>query len=173
MKGMIIVDVDKCNACKSCEIACAVEHSISKDLYQAIHEEPAPRARVSVQKGISFSVPLQCRQCANAPCVALCPTDALYREDQESPVLLNEEKCIGCDWCVLACPFGVIRMDEGRKIIIKCDQCFERVQRGELPACVSACPTGALTFKELEKVREERRDGYLVEIAQCLSGGDA
>jgi Fe-S-cluster-containing dehydrogenase component len=86
-------------------------------------------------------------------------------------VLLDEEKCIGCNWCVLACPFGVIRMDEGRKVIIKCDQCFERVQRGELPACVSACPTGALTFRELDDVREERRDGYLVEIAQSLSGG--
>jgi carbon-monoxide dehydrogenase iron sulfur subunit len=172
MKGMIIVDVDKCNACKSCEIACAVEHSVSKDLYQAIHEDPRPRARVSVQQGISFSVPLQCRQCANAPCIALCPTKALYRQDEQSPVLLDEEKCIGCDWCVLACPFGVIRLDEGRHVVVKCDQCFERVQRGELPACVAACPTGALAFKELEKVREERRDGYLVEIAQCLSGGD-
>lgn len=173
MKGMIIVDVDKCNACKSCEIACAVEHSVSKDLYQAIHEDPRPRSRVSVQKGISFSVPLQCRQCANAPCIALCPTKALYREDEMGPVLLDEEKCIGCDWCVLACPFGVIRMDEGRKVIVKCDQCFERVQRGELPACVEACPTGALTYRKLEEIRLARRDGYLVEIAQCVSGGDA
>lgn len=173
MKGMIIVDVDKCNACKSCEIACAVEHSASKDLYQAIHENPPPRSRVSVQQGITFSVPLQCRQCANAPCIALCPTKALYREDQTTPVLLDEEKCIGCDWCVLACPFGVIRMDEARKVVVKCDQCFERVQRGELPACVEACPTGALTYRQLEEVREARRDGYLVEIAQCLTGGDA
>ena len=168
---MIIVNVDKCNACKSCEIACAVEHSASKELYQAIRENPAPQSRVSVEKGISFSVPLQCRQCANAPCIALCPTDALYREDQDSPVLFDEEKCIGCNWCVLACPFGVIRLDEERRVIVKCDQCFERVQRGELPACVSACPVGALTFEELEKVREERRDGYLVEIARSTSGG--
>jgi carbon-monoxide dehydrogenase iron sulfur subunit len=158
MKGMIIVNVDKCNACKSCEIACAVEHSASKELYQAIHENPAPQARVSVQKGIS---------------IALCPTDALYRADQDSPVLFDEEKCIGCNWCVLACPFGVIRLDEERRVIIKCDQCFERVQRGELPACVSACPVGALTFEELEKVRKERRGAYLVEIARSSSGGGA
>jgi carbon-monoxide dehydrogenase iron sulfur subunit len=173
MKGMIIIDVDKCNACKSCEIACAVEHSVSKDLRQAIHEDPTPRPRVSVEKGLNFSVPLQCRQCANAPCIALCPTDALYRVDQDSPVLLDEEKCIGCNWCVLACPFGVIRLDDGRKVVLKCDQCFQRVQRGELPACVSACPTGALAFKVLEEVAADRRRAYLVEIEQCLTGGGA
>jgi carbon-monoxide dehydrogenase iron sulfur subunit len=171
MKGMIIVNVDVCNACKSCEIACAVEHSASKDLYEAIHEDPKPRARVSVQQGVSFSVPLQCRQCANAPCIALCPTGGLHRADPDSPVLLDEEKCIGCDWCVLACPFGVIQLDEERKVAFKCDQCFERVQRGQLPACVSACPTGALMFKILEEVSKERRNAYLVEIAECLTGG--
>jgi len=171
MKGMIIVNVSRCNACKSCEIACAVEHSASKDLHQAIQEDPTPRARVSVQQAVSFSVPLQCRQCANAPCIALCPTDALYRVDPDSPVLLDEEKCIGCNWCVLACPFGVIQLDEGRKVVIKCDQCFERVQRGQLPACVSACPTGALMFKLLQEVSKERRDAYLVEIARTVTGG--
>jgi len=173
MKGMIIVNVGKCNACKSCEIACAVEHSASKDLLQAMHEEPTPRARVSVQQGVSFSVPLQCRQCANAPCAALCPTNALYRTDPDGPDLLDEEKCIGCNWCVLACPFGVIYLDTERKLVFKCDQCSQRVQRGELPACVSACPTGALTFKMLEEISKERRNGYLVEIAECLTGGGA
>jgi len=173
MKGMIIVNVGRCNACKSCEIACAVEHSASKDLHQAIHEDPTPRARVSVQQGVNFSVPLQCRQCANAPCIALCPTDALYRADPDSPVLLDEEKCIGCNWCVLACPFGVIYLDQARRVVFKCDQCFERVQRGELPACVSACPTGALLFKVLEEIPKERRDAYLVEIASGLTGGGA
>jgi carbon-monoxide dehydrogenase iron sulfur subunit len=145
MKGMIIVNVGKCNACKSCEIACAVEHSTSKDLHEAIHEEPTPRARVSVQQVASFSMPLQCRQCANAPCIALCPTNALYRTDH-GPVLLDEEKCIGCNWCVLACPFGVIYLDEERKVVFKCDQCSQRVQRGELPACVGLSD-GSSVFK--------------------------
>jgi len=67
----------------------------------------------------------------------------------------------------------VIRLDEERRIIVKCDQCFERVQRGELPACVSACPMGALTFEELAEVRKERRGAYLVEIARSSSGGVA
>ncbi len=153
MKGMIIVHVDKCNACKSCEIACAVEHSVSKDLHQAIHEDPTPRARVSVQQGVSFSVPLQCRQCANAPCIALCPTDALYRTDADSPVLLDEEKCIGCNWCVLACPFGVISRDRDKHIAVKCDRCHKL----DVPACVSACPTRALVLIDADGMSREKR----------------
>ena len=172
MKGMIVVKAAQCVGCKSCEIACAVEHSASQELFTAILEEPASVPRVSVQQGEGFAVPLQCRQCENAPCVAVCPTRALHREDPDSPVLLEHDLCIGCKWCVLACPFGVIKLDSKHHAIIKCDQCFERLQRGELPACVVACPTRALEFKSQDEVVKEKREGYLVQIAGSLTGGE-
>jgi Fe-S-cluster-containing dehydrogenase component len=89
----------------------------------------------------------------------------LRRQDQDSPVVIDQELCVGCRACVLACPFGVIRMDKFSHTIIKCDQCADRLERGELPACVSACPTRALEFKDPDAVTREKKNAYLVEIA--------
>ena len=172
MKGMILVRADRCLGCKSCEIACAVEHSESRNLYEAIHETPTPSPRVDVAVGENFVAPLQCRQCEDAPCITICPTNALHRLDKESPVALDHNLCIGCKWCVLVCPFGVISLDGKSKTIIKCDQCFERLQRNELPACVSACPTAALQFKTMDEVLAEKRDAFLVRIERGPDGGD-
>lgn len=172
MKGMIVVRAQRCLGCKSCEIACAVEHSASRDLYQAIHESPAPSARLEVAVGEGFVVPLQCRQCADAPCIEICPTKALSRADAGSPVVIDHDLCVGCQWCVLACPFGVIQMDDKAKTIIKCDQCFERLQRDELPACVSSCPTKALAFRTMQEILAEKREAYLVEISRDSDGDD-
>ena len=164
MKGMIVVQADKCLGCKSCEIACAVEHSDSKELFQAIHESPVPCARVGVAQGEGFAMPLQCRQCEDAPCVTICMTNALYRADQNSPVMIDHDLCIGCKYCVIVCPFGVIRIDEKARTVIKCDQCFERLSRDESPACVAACPTSALQFKSIDELIEEKREAFLVQI---------
>jgi len=170
MKGMIVIHADKCLGCKACETACAVEHSESKELSQAIHESPAPVSRVEVSQGAGFVVPLQCRQCENAPCIEICPTDALQRTDSESPVIIDHDKCIGCKWCILACPFGVIRLDENTRMFIKCDQCYERLEKGEQPACVSACPTGALAFKIIDEIIKDKRTAYLVQIERNTTG---
>ena len=165
MRGIIVVKADRCVGCLSCELACALEHSESADLTGAVRESPRARSRISVLKGEQLAVPMQCRQCEDAPCMVICPVKALYREDGVSgPVLLNEETCIGCKMCVLACPFGLVDVDVERKKAVKCDQCAERVQGGQLPACVAACPTEALEFKALDEVVSEKRRAYLVEF---------
>jgi carbon-monoxide dehydrogenase iron sulfur subunit len=168
MVRMIVVHADRCVGCLSCELACAVEHSESRDLAGAMRESPCPRSRIKVGTSSGFAVPLQCRQCASAPCVAVCPVDALRRKDTDSPVLLDEETCIGCKMCVMVCPFGLIDLDPQRKKAVKCDQCWERFCRGELPACVEACPTGALESKTLRRVGEDKRRAYLVSIEKSL-----
>ena len=171
MKGILVVEAHKCLGCKSCELACAVEHSKTRDLYEAIDEYPPPVARVHVAQGDGFVVPLQCRQCEDAPCVAVCPTEALVRADQDSPVVIDQDRCIGCKWCVIACPFGVITLDSRSRGIVKCDQCFERLERGDLPACVTACPTHALEYKSLDEVVAEKRGAFLLQIESGLAGG--
>jgi carbon-monoxide dehydrogenase iron sulfur subunit len=173
MKGMIVVRVDRCLGCKSCELACAVEHSESKELLKALNEKPKPRKRVSVEQGDGFVVPLQCRHCEDAPCIGICPTKALHRADKDSPVVIDEDLCIGCKWCILACPFGVITLDDENRVITKCDQCFQRVERGETPACVASCPTGALDFKSLAEVLKEKRQATLLEIDRGTAKPDS
>ncbi len=161
MKGMIFIDVNKCLGCKSCEMQCAIEHSKSKDLFKALAECPIPQGRVKVEKVQDLAVPLQCRHCEDAPCIKVCPSKALDRENAESPVLIDQERCIGCKMCVIVCPFGVIRTDKKGKAMIKCDMCFERLKRNELPVCVVSCPTKALEFKTSEGIAKDKRKDYL------------
>lgn len=168
MKGMIVVHIEKCVACKSCELACAVEHSASKELYTAMAENPAPRARVTVEQGAHYAVPLQCRQCDDAPCARVCPSGALSVPDDDSPVVIEQDLCIGCRWCVQTCPFGVISIDEKSRAVIKCDMCMERLKRGESPACVNACPTHALELQTLDEVSVGKRRAALLQIERGL-----
>jgi carbon-monoxide dehydrogenase iron sulfur subunit len=172
-KRMVVVRVDKCLACKSCELACAVAHSTSKNLEQAIREEPKPKPRLKVGQGKGFTAPLMCRHCEDAPCAAACPTGALSRPSKGSPVVVNQALCVGCSSCVLACPFGVIRPGADGRSIIKCDQCVERVADGELPACVSSCPTHALQFKTVEEVLAEKERTELERMGRAVRGGEA
>jgi len=164
MKGVIVVDVERCLGCRSCETACAVEHSVSKDLFKAIEEVPLPQYRVTVEAVGELSAPLQCRHCEDAPCVQICPTHALEKVGPGQSVTVKKELCIGCKWCILVCPFGVIGMDRAGKVIIKCDLCLERTEAGKRPACVEACPTGALNFLELREVTKKKRREFLVDF---------
>lgn len=166
MKGMLIVSTEKCLGCRSCELACAVEHSQSRDLIEAIKEDPLPQYRVEVETAGDLILPLQCRHCEDAPCVAVCPTHALEKPSPDSPVSLREDLCIGCKWCILVCPFGVIKLRRDGKAIIKCDLCQQRTKEGREPACVEACPTGALKFMEIEKLARQRRGEFLVSLVQ-------
>lgn len=162
MKGVLVVRADRCTGCKSCEIACSVEHSRSKTLVGAIAEVPPPCSRVTVVRRAGISVPHQCRQCMNAKCMAACPTGALHRADNDSPVLVDDELCTRCGKCVPACPFKAIRLDERSNRIMKCDQCPDRTGRGELPACVEACPVQALAFRPISEVGADKKRSFLV-----------
>jgi len=159
---IIYIDPEKCLACKSCELACAVAHSRSKDLLEAIREEPRPAHRVNVIAALDVALPLQCRHCEEAPCVEVCPSGALKKEP-DGITSLDANLCIGCQFCVIVCPFGVLQTDKEGKAVIKCDLCRDRLDRGEDPACVAACPTGALKFVEAEEVSKTKREKFLTE----------
>jgi carbon-monoxide dehydrogenase iron sulfur subunit len=167
VKSILVVHPERCVGCRSCELACAVAHSQSKTLLGALQEEKPPKQRVWVEKGGAYSAPLQCRHCEKAPCVAICPTAALWRRNPDSPVVLDHGRCIGCRWCLLACPFGVIRMDTKDGAIVKCDLCAERLANGEIPACVESCHVGALTLEKVDDVVEHKREAFLLRIERA------
>lgn len=168
MNRMIYVEPGLCLSCKSCELACAVAHSESKDLFMALYEEPLPQARVQVEGLEGRSVPLQCRHCEDAPCIKICPTGAINRLSTGSPLLIQQDKCIGCKWCLMVCPFGMIQLQNGGKGVIKCDLCVERLAHGREPACVSSCPTGALKFLSVEEITRRKREATAGELISSL-----
>lgn len=157
MDKTIVVNIEKCLACRSCEIACALAHSKSKILEEAVAESPRPQRMVTVEAAGEFGVPMQCRHCEAPPCVEICPTGAVQRQSEEGPIVVEKQLCIGCKLCILICPFGVLRIGPEGRAIIKCDMCFERIEKGQEPACVEACATKALKLISLKELTKSRR----------------
>jgi carbon-monoxide dehydrogenase iron sulfur subunit len=159
MPKMIAVNEQRCLGCKTCVLVCAMAHTKAKDLVEAMRSATPPQSRVHVEPGAQYGVPLQCRHCEDAPCMIVCPTEAIHRPDEHGPVLIDPDRCIGCKFCLVVCPFGVIDLSRDGKAMVKCDLCLERTEAGEEPACVAGCPTGALEFCEVgEWLRRRRQD---------------
>ena len=162
-------------ACLSCEIACAVAHSQSKNLFSALGEQPAPKKRINVDcsPNLEISIPITCRHCEDAPCVSVCPNQAITWDETSTFIRFSPELCINCWTCSMVCPrflplYQLIlvvgcwttSMASNRGIIsrqtdagVKCDLC----EGTEIPACVKACPTHALVLYEIDKVPGIRR----------------
>ncbi|OGO23510.1 MAG: 4Fe-4S ferredoxin [Chloroflexi bacterium RBG_16_50_9] len=132
-----------CIGCHLCEVHCRVAHSQSEDLIKSFKKEspqPLPRLSIEAKKPISLSV--RCQHCDEPLCTYACLTGALHRDAESGIVSVDDEKCIGCWTCLLACPFGAIKRDPDRHCIAKCDLCAGR----DVPACVANCPNEALVY---------------------------
>ncbi len=163
----VFIDPSRCTGCKSCEVACAIEHSISKDIYKAIFEEPAPLRFNTVIKFDDFIASLRCAHCEDAPCVSVCPTSAIYRDKETNLVVYNTFKCIGCWQCAMACPFGAIYPDLSKNVARKCDGCNDRVKSGRIPACVESCPTNALIYTDVITLEQFKRVSTISTLAKA------
>ncbi|MBI5722886.1 MAG: 4Fe-4S binding protein [Planctomycetes bacterium] len=169
MAKLIVIKEQYCLGCKACVLECALAHSDSDTLAEAIRSDNIPQPRIHVYKLDSGAMPLQCRHCQDAPCMKVCPAEALGRASPESPVILDPDRCIGCEVCVSACPFGAIGMSRDGKVAVKCDLCIARTKTGQEPACVASCPTGALKFEELDNYLE--LDDHLRQCRQRAVAG--
>ena len=150
MNTFVIADPKRCIGCRTCEVACSLAHSAPDALAKLSPASFIPRLKVV--KTATVSTPVQCRQCDDAPCVAVCPTGALVKGSNSVQVI--QSRCIGCKSCMIACSFGAIevlpceltvvgRQSSGAKHVeaVKCDLCEHR-ENG--PACVQVCPTKAI-----------------------------
>jgi len=151
----VIVRPERCVGCLQCRLACAVEHSQSKDLVAALGEAWRPVARIAVYPGgRHLSFPNKCRHCDPAPCEAVCIAGAIRRNPARGTTDIDPARCINCGMCAMACPFGVLtfaptpQAPERRAVALKCDHCPDRQAQGRPPACVEACKVGALTYGE-------------------------
>lgn len=172
----VFVNPERCIGCRQCSIACSVEHSQSGDMYQAVFEDPPPRARIHVAPGLylNSSFPNKCRHCDPAPCQEVCPTGAVQRDDL-GIVTIEGNKCIACAMCAMVCPFDVLtfylspKVKTKKQVAIKCDHCIDRQKREEIPACVEACKTGALEFGELNELVKKARSSLSKAVSVAAS----
>ena len=142
------IDPQRCIGCRSCELACALQNDgvmaagharIDVIRFDQSREYGLPRHRI-----------FTCRQCRDAPCLAVCPQGAIaFGGDDDQALCVDRDACNGCGLCVRACPFGAIRIDPAARKAYKCELC------GGEPACVAICPTEAVTFVEKEPFRSE------------------
>lgn len=152
MAKFIVVDETRCLACKQCMAECALAHSEAESLVDALASEAKPQPRVHLETTDDGVTLVRCMHCEEAACIEACPKDAISREGDDGPVIIDPELCIGCELCMKACPFDAISMSvaEKRKVV-KCDLCAARRQVGDEPACVLACPTKAIQYCQLDQ----------------------
>ncbi len=168
MEKRLVMHIERCVGCHTCEFECAVAHSESKCPVTIIMSGEQPGYRVFVESYANKAIPVHCSHCQKAACMLACPTHAIHRNEEGGPVLFDRSRCIGCRMCVHACPFGVLTVDSSGRGVLKCDLCIERLAEGQEPACVAGCPTKAVTFEEeIDSTRtKRRRSAAMVIVAQ-------
>ncbi len=147
----IKADFLRCTGCSACVVACQQEHRLPAGVqYRQIN-----RVNQSKRNGLPvLCLSHACRHCTDPICAKVCPNGVYYRND-EGVVLRHEEKCEGCGRCRAACPHSSIQFHTETNRVAKCQLCGDRRQRGEQPACLSACPTEALSLVDDESADDD------------------
>src|ERR1051326_4824766 len=154
----MLIDIKRCIGCMSCETACKQLHGFNTDPEPTLSETALT---VVETRGDKFVRKL-CMHCEDPACASACPVGALGKTPL-GPVAYNADKCIGCRYCMLACPFQVPRYEWTKlaPYVKKCDMCAGRLTKGGLPACVQACPTGASLFGNRDDLLAEAQKRIL------------
>ncbi|MEA1961461.1 MAG: 4Fe-4S dicluster domain-containing protein [Bacillota bacterium] len=166
-----LYDVSKCTACRACQVACKDWNQLPaviepfKGNYQT-HEDTNGDTFTIVRfiehedpvEGIQWNfLKYQCMHCFDPACMHACPRGAISIRDWGA-VIKDYDKCIGCQYCVYACPFQIPKYRAREDVVTKCTLCYERVEQGMEPACARTCPTGALQFGERDHLIEVAED---------------
>ncbi|MCL1148275.1 4Fe-4S dicluster domain-containing protein [Shewanella sp. 10N.261.52.F9] len=147
-KYALVHDETKCIGCDACSIACREVNQVPEGVSRLEIEREGPFGEYPDQY-FRFTRK-SCQQCDDTPCVKVCPTGAAYKDPKTGIVSVDEWKCVGCQYCIAACPYQIRFIHPVTKAADKCDFCKEtRLKEGKLPACVDACPTKALTFGDI------------------------
>jgi tetrathionate reductase subunit B len=163
-----LIDTEKCIGCGSCVRACRAENDVPAGFFRTWIERyvvgpegshvDSPNGGVDgfapVQTAFtptkSFFVPKICNHCKETPCIQVCPVGASYRT-RDGVVLVDGQRCIGCGYCVQACPYGSRFLSPVTHTAEKCTWCYHRITKGLRPACVEVCPTGTRQFGDMKR----------------------
>ncbi|HZZ64659.1 MAG TPA: 4Fe-4S dicluster domain-containing protein, partial [Candidatus Baltobacteraceae bacterium] len=195
-------DTSVCIGCKACEVACKEWNNLPEDGYNytAMSYDNTVELSGNTWRHVAFVEQFErgngapgksrwlmesdvCKHCTHAGCLDVCPTGAIVRTEFGT-VVIQEDVCNGCGYCVVACPFGVISEQPQAGTMGKCTLCYDRLKIGEIPACAKACPTESIQYGPVEELREraahrlesvqQRFDGaqlYLTDPNDGVGGG--
>ncbi len=156
-KYALIIDLNKCVGCGACVDACRIRNNLPEgQSFIKIYPKET--------NGRKWFLPVQCQHCVNQPCATVCPVNATYTTE-EGVVLINELRCTGCKYCLVACPYQARILNEKTGTAQKCWLCLDYVLGGGEPACVHACIFGARLFG--------RKDDPESEVARLIASGEA
>lgn len=161
----ILYDATRCVGCQTCETVCAETHGLSApagELKPGVIRKTDEQHRTTVNcfntsKGEIY-IKTQCMHCNEPACVAACLTKAMYKT-KEGPVIWRGDKCMGCRYCMVSCPFDVPKFEynSSNPKIQKCTMCFEKIEKGQIPACAENCPAEAVKFGTRRELLTEAR----------------
>lgn len=143
----MVVDLRKCIGCQACTVACIMENDVPEDafrthvsVYEILREGKDPATAM---------LPRLCNHCEDPACTPVCPVSATFKDKTSGEVLVDATRCVGCGYCVQACPYDARFINSETRVADKCTFCIHRTSAGLLPACVETCVGGARNFGDL------------------------
>jgi tetrathionate reductase subunit B len=141
------VDLRKCIGCQACTVACVLENDVPEHSFRThvsvyeVRKDGMPPSMVML--------PRLCNHCSDPPCLPVCPVEATYKREGTGEVVVDADRCVGCAYCVQACPYDARFINHETQTADKCTFCLHRTEQGLLPACVETCVGGARVFGDL------------------------
>jgi Fe-S-cluster-containing dehydrogenase component len=165
-KYAIVTDLDRCVGCLACSVACKTVNTVPIGQFwnKTLRIGPSVKDGAENYPDVElYYLTVQCQHCEKPQCVEVCPTGASRKLDNGT-VQIDKQRCIGCQFCVMACPYNVRYLNEEEKVVEKCTLCEQLIDAGSVPQCVSQCGGRARYFGDLEDSSSE--------IAQLLAAED-
>ena len=156
--GAFIFDINKCVGCMACIVGCSIENHETSHInwrevntFNSLHHPDLP----------VFHFSIACNHCQDSPCMDNCPALAYTRDPLTGAIIHHAESCIGCKYCTWTCPYDAPKFNKQTGIVEKCNFCVDRLENGQKPACVDACPVGALSYGEDENTEDALVPGFV------------